>query len=57
MIILKPKADLSKILLTSAGSLLCIIGAAAVIFGYLRGEAAVILSKAIMVCMECIGIG
>ncbi len=54
---MKPKADLSKIILTASGPLLCIIGAAAVIFGHLRGEAAVILSKAIMVCMECIGIG
>ncbi|MGI6742670.1 MAG: CD1871A family CXXC motif-containing protein [Eubacteriales bacterium] len=54
---MKPKADLTKILLTSAGPLLCIIGAAAVIFGYYRGEAAMVLSKAIMVCMECIGIG
>ncbi|NLB15848.1 MAG: hypothetical protein GX827_03445 [Clostridiales bacterium] len=54
---MKPKVNLSKILLTSAGPLLCIIGAAAVIFGYYRGEAAVVLSKAVMVCLECIGIG
>ncbi|HHX53486.1 MAG TPA: hypothetical protein GX704_01120 [Clostridiales bacterium] len=57
VIILKPKVNLSKILLTSAGPLLCIIGAAAVMFGHFRGEAGVVLSKAIMVCMECIGIG
>lgn len=54
---MKPKVNLSKILLTSAGPLLCIIGAAAVMFGHFRGEAGVVLSKAIMVCMECIGIG
>ena len=33
------------------------VAAAMVVFGLLRGEAAAILSKAITICMECIGLG
>ena len=33
------------------------VAAAMVAFGLLRGEAAAILSKAITICMECIGLG
>ncbi len=37
------------------GGLLC--GAALVILGILRGEPALILQKAVKLCLECIGIG
>lgn len=33
------------------------LGAAMMIFGLWRGEGQVVLRKAILICMECIGIG
>ena len=37
--------------------LLLLLGGAMVLFGVWRGEAGVVLSKAIRLCMECVGIG
>lgn len=40
-----------------AGAGLLLAGAACLVYGYSRGEGAVILTKAINICLECIGIG
>lgn len=34
-----------------------ILGLVLMVFGIFRGEAAIVLSKAVRICMECIGIG
>ncbi len=43
------KAAAQAVLLAAGIVLLC--------FGVLRGEAATVLSKAIRLCLECVGIG
>ena len=34
-----------------------VLGAAMMIYGISRGEMAVVLAKAVKICLECIGIG
>ena len=41
----------------AAQAVLLIVGIAMLGFGAWRGEAAVVLSKAIKLCLECVGIG
>ena len=42
---------------TAAQVLLLVVGIAMLCFGVWRGEAATVLSKAIKLCLECVGIG
>ena len=39
------------------GILLALTGAVMVVLGIFRGEVAVVLTKAVRICLECIGIG
>ena len=39
------------------GPVLAVLGIALMIFGIYRGEVSVVFTKAINICMECIGIG
>ena len=38
-------------------ALVLMVGLGFVVLGVWRGEAAVVLQKAVVICMECIGIG
>ena len=40
-----------------AGLILAVLGLAAMAFGIYRGEVSVVFTKAVNICMECIGIG
>ena len=44
------KQSLIRIILLAAGVIM-------VLFGVLRGEAGIVLAKAIRLCLECVGIG
>lgn len=37
--------------------LLLILGGAFIVYGAMRGEAGVVMEKAIKICLECVGIG
>ena len=41
----------------AAQAMLLVVGIAMLCFGVWRGEAATVLSKAIKLCLECVGIG
>ena len=49
--------ELSHVKKTAAQALLLVAGIAMLCFGVWRSEAAAVLSKAIKLCLECVGIG
>lgn len=48
---------MKKRLSEKTGLSIAVIGLVMTVFGYYRGEAETVLSKAIRICLECIGIG
>lgn len=42
---------------TAVGAAVMLLAAGFIIYGAVRGEAAVVLGKAVNICMECIGLG
>ena len=49
--------ELSLVKKAAAQSVLLVAGIAMLCFGIWRGEATAVLSKAIKLCLECVGIG
>ena len=49
--------NLSHVKKAVAQAMLLVVGIAMLCFGVWRGEAATVLSKAIKLCLECVGIG
>ena len=49
--------EMSYVKKTVVQALLLVVGIAMLCFGVWRGEAATVLSKAIKLCLECVGIG
>ena len=47
----------SKYLLPAARILICVAAVCFMAYGVQRGEVAVVLKKAINICLECIGLG
>ena len=49
--------ELSHVKKAAAQAVLLVVGIAMLCFGVWRGETATVLSKAIKLCLECVGIG
>ena len=49
--------ELSHVKKSAVQAALLVVGIAMLWFGVWRGEAATVLSKAIKLCLECVGIG